>query len=115
MSHILDNVRIIQSLSYGYLDDLEKYKAAKEGGAEKWELDAMEPAIDDTHEAYDRAIRSLSLDNPAQMVLFIKAVKALGAVEALGRVRVAGEFSSWVNQGLEGWANRITMELHDDE
>lgn len=115
MSHILDNIRNIQALAHGYLDGLNKYVEAKEGGAEKWELDAMEPSIDDAHEAYSRVIRSLSLDNPSQMVMFIKAVKALGAVEALERIREGEEFSNWVNLGLESWINRITMELHDDE
>ncbi|AKY04142.1 hypothetical protein F9047_11555 [Escherichia coli] len=113
MSHIFDNIRNIEAQAEICEKDQRQYMAMRSGGAERWELDAFIPRMDDNDHHFTQTVRELSLDNPAQMVRFIKAIKALGAVEALERIQEGQEFSNWVNLGLESWVNRITAEAHE--
>lgn len=113
MSHIFENIRNIEAQAEICNKDQRQYMAMRSGGAERWELDAFIPHMDDNDHHFTQTVRELSLDNPAQMLLFIKAIKALGAVEALERIREGEEFSNWVNLGLESWINRITAEAHE--
>lgn len=113
MGNIFDNIRNIEAQAEICNKDQRQYMAMRSGGAERWELDAFIPRMDDNDHHFTQTVRELSLDNPAQMVRFIKAIKALGAVEALERIREGEEFSNWVNLGLESWINRITAEAHE--
>lgn len=113
MSHIFDNIRNIEAQAEICEKDQRQYMAMRSGGAERWELDAFIPRMDDNDHHFTQVVRELSLDNPAQMVRFIKAIKALGAVETLERMQESEEFSTFVNIRLEGWVNRITAEAHE--
>lgn len=111
MNHIFENIKKVEAMADLCRKDTRNFIHMHHVGAEQWELDAFQPRLDDNHQAFTDVVRQLSLDNPAQMVLFIKAVKALGAVEALERIREGEEFSNWVNLGLESWINRINAEV----
>lgn len=111
MNHIFENIRNIEAQADICQKDQRQYMAMRSGGAERWEMDAFIPRMDDNDHHFTQAVRELSLDNPTQMLLFIKAVKALGAVEALERIQDGEEFSNWVNLGLQSWVNRITAEV----
>lgn len=114
MSHIFDNIRNIEAQAEICEKDQRQYMAMRSGGAERWELDAFIPRMDDNCFHFTDAVEKLNLDNPVNMLRFIKAIKALGAVEALERIQEGGEFSNWVNLGLESWVNRIKAEATDD-
>lgn len=111
MSHIFENIRNIEAQADICQKDQRQYMAMRSGGAERWELDAFIPRMDDNNHHFTQVVRELSLDNPTQMLLFIKAIKALGAVEVLERIQEGEEFSNWVNLGLQSWVNRITAEV----
>lgn len=111
MNHIFANIKTVEAMADLCEKDNRQYVAMRNGDAEQWEMDAFIPRMDDNNYAFTDAVRQLSLDNPQQMVLFIKAIKALGSVETLERIRDSEEFSNWVNLGLESWINRITAEV----
>lgn len=113
MSPIFDKIRDIEAQAEICEKDQRQYMAMRYGGAERWELDAFIPLMDDNDQRFTQTVQELSLENPAQMVRFIKAIKALGAVEALERIQEGQEFSDWVNLGLESWVNRIKAEVHE--
>lgn len=114
MNHILENIRDIEALAGICQKDQRQYVTMREAGVPFEEISAHVKVMDHNSHEYDKMMGSLSLDNPDQMILFIRAVKALGAVEALERIREGEEFSNWVNLGLESWINRITSEVTDD-
>lgn len=114
MSHVLENIRDIESLAEICQKDQRQYVTMREAGVPSEEINDHVKVMDNNYHEYDKMMGSLSLDNPDQMLRFIKAVKALGAVETLERIREGGEFSNWVNLGLESWINRITAESTDD-
>lgn len=111
MNHLFENIKNVEAMADLCEKDIRQYQAMRNDEAEQWELDAFIPRLDDNNYAFTDVVRQLNLDNPQQMVLFIKAIKALGAVEALERIRDAEEFSNWVNLGLESWIYRITAEV----
>lgn len=114
MSHVLENIRDIEALADICQKDQRQYVTMREAGADpKW-VNAHVQVMDHNSHEYDKMMGSLSLDNPDQMLRFIKAVKALGAVEVLERIQEGEEFSSWVNLGLQSWVNRIKAESTDD-
>lgn len=114
MSHIFDNIRNIEAQAEICEKDQRQYMAMRSGGAERWELDAFIPRMDDNCSHFTEAVEKLNLDNPVNMLRFIKVIKALGAVETLERMQESEEFSTFVNIRLEGWVNRITSEATDD-
>ncbi|AFH21024.1 hypothetical protein CL97_gp140 [Cronobacter phage CR9] len=111
---IFDNIRTLEASAEICVKDTRQYVAMREGEAERWELDAFIPRMDDNCFHFTDAVEKLNLDNPVNMLRFIKAIKALGAVEALERIQEGEEFSNWVNLGLQSWVNRITAEATDD-
>lgn len=111
MNHIFENIKNVEALAEICQKDIRQYQAMRSGDAEQWEIDAFIPRMDDNNYAFTEVVRQLSLDNQDQMLLFIKGIKALGAVEALERIREGEEFSNWVNLGLESWINRINAEV----
>lgn len=113
MNHILEDIRNIEVMADVCQKDQRQYTAMDSGGAERWEMEAFIPRMDDNNYHFTEVVRALNLDNPEQMISFIKAVKALGAVEVLERIQEGEEFSNWVNLGLESWINRITAEVTD--
>lgn len=114
MSHVLQNIRDIEALAEICQKDQRQYVAMREAGATQDLVSAHVEVMDDNSYEYEKMMGSLSLHNPDQMLRFIKAVKELGAVETLERIRDGGEFSNWVNLGLESWINRIKAESTDD-
>lgn len=114
MNHVLEDIRNLEVLAEICQKDIRQYQAMRSGDAERWELDAFIPKMDDNNYIFTEAVRSLNLDNQDEMIKFIKAVKALGAVEVLERMQESEEFSTFVNIRLESWANRIKMEATDD-
>lgn len=113
MNHVLENIRDIEALAEVCQKDQCKYVTMREAGADQKSIAAHIQVMDHNSHEYGKMMASLSPDNPDQMLLFINAVKALGAVEVLERIRDAEEFSSWVNLGLQSWINRITAEAAD--
>lgn len=113
MSPIFDNIRNIEAQAEMCNNNQRQYVTMRNKEVDQAFILAHTHVMDHNSQQFDKMIGSLSLDNPAQMLLFIKAVKALGAVEALERIREGEEFSNWVNLGLESWINRITAEVTD--
>lgn len=111
---IFENIRTLEASAEICEKDTRQYIAMREGDAERWELDAFIPRMDDNCFHFTDAVEKLNLDNPVNMLRFIKAIKALGAVETLERMQESEEFSTFVNIRLEGWVNRIKMEATDD-
>lgn len=111
---IFENIRTLEASAEICVKDTRQYVAMREGDAERWELDAFILRMDDNCFHFTDAVEKLNLDNPVSMLHFIKAIKALGSVETLERIREGGEFSNWVNLGLESWVNRIKAESTDD-
>lgn len=114
MSHVLENILDIEALASLCQKDQHQYVSLREAGAPQEWVNAHVEVMDGNSHEYDKMMGSLSLDNPDQMLRFIRAVKALGAVETLERIQEGGEFSNWVNLGLESWVNRIKAEATDD-
>lgn len=111
---IFENIRKVEAMAVICQKNTRQYIAMREGGAERWEMDDFIFRMDDDSHFFAEAVRSLNLDNQDEMIKFIKAVKALGAVEVLGRMQESEEFSTSVNIDLESLANRIKMEATDD-
>lgn len=114
MSHVLENIRDIETLVEMCQKDQRQYVTMREAGEEQSLINDHVQAMDRNFHEYDKMMGSLSLDNPDQMMRFIKAIKAMGAVEVLERMQESEEFSTFVNIRLESWENRIKMESTDD-
>lgn len=111
MNHIFENIKKVAAVAEQCRKDTRNFIHMHHTDAEKWELDAFQSRLDDNRHAFMVAVSQLNLGDPDQMLLFLKAVKALGAVETLERIRDSEEFSNWVNLGLKSWTNRITAEV----
>lgn len=108
---IFENIRKVEGMAGVCQKNTRQYMVMRAGGAERWEMDAFIPRMDDDSHFFAEEVRKLNLDDPNAMLDFIKRVKALGAVEALERIQDGEEFSNWVNLGLQSWVNRITAEV----
>lgn len=64
------NVYDISKLAEACVMAQQKYQEMRSSGAERWELDAHVPEMDDNHFVFTEEIRKLNLDDPASFLLF---------------------------------------------